>query len=70
MKKPAKRRPMPPLMSQVLEDIAEGRGAYHGCSGRSEHGGRTRTIAGLFDRGYISDESTVTDAGRAQLSKR
>ncbi|MFL1449186.1 hypothetical protein ACI77O_12395 [Pseudomonas tritici] len=69
MKKPAKPRAMSPLMSQVLRDIAEGRGGFHGCSGRSEYGGRSGTIVGLRVRGYISNDDALTEAGRAQLAK-
>lgn len=63
-KKAARPRPMSPLMTQVLFDISQGRGAYHGCSGRSEHGGRNGTIVGLASRGYITGNCELTDAGR------
>lgn len=68
MKKP-RLRPMSPLMMQVLKDIAAGRGAFHGCSGRSEHGGRHGTIVALAKRGYIAGNNELTDAGREQASK-
>ncbi|NVL49901.1 DUF2591 domain-containing protein [Pseudomonas syringae pv. actinidiae] len=63
-------RPMSPLMEQVLSHIAEGRGAYYGCSGRSEHGGRNGTIVGLTSRGYITGKCELTEAGRAILAGR
>lgn len=64
MKKKPRPRPMSPLMVQVLKDIAAGRGAFHGCSGQSEHGGRHGTIAALAKRGYIVGNNELTDAGR------
>lgn len=69
MKKKPSLRPMSPLMVQVLKDIAAGRGAYHGCSGRSEHGGRHGTIVALARRGYITGSCELTDAGREQVAK-
>lgn len=69
MKKKPNTRPMSPLMAQVLKDIAEGRGAFDGCSGRSEHGGRHGTIVGLAKRGFITGNYELTDAGREQVSE-
>ena len=56
-------------MVQVLKDIAAGRGAYHGCSGRSEHGGRHGTIVALAKRGLIAGNNELTEAGREQAPK-
>lgn len=69
MKKKPTHRPMSPLMEQVLKDISAGRGAFHGCSGRSEYGGRHGTIAALAKRGYIRGNGELTDAGREQVAK-
>lgn len=69
MKKKPMARPMSPLMAQVLKDIAAGRGAFHGCSGRSEHGGRHGTIVALAKRGFITGNNELTDAGREQIAK-
>lgn len=69
MKKKPIVRPMSPLMTQVLTDIAAGRGAFYGCSGRSEHGGRHGTIVGLANRGYINGNCELTDLGREFVEK-
>lgn len=69
MKKKPTQRPMSPLMVQVLKDIAAGRGAYHGCSGRSEHGGRHGTIVALAKRGLIADNNELTEAGSEEAAK-
>jgi hypothetical protein len=56
-------RPLSELMRQVMIDIDEGRGGFHGCSGRSEHGGRNGTLAGLAKRGLIDHQDALTAAG-------
>lgn len=56
------------LMFRVLRDIAEGRGAYHNCHGRSEHGGRTAVLAGLSRRRLIDCAGQVTPHGRELLA--
>lgn len=58
-----KERPMSDLMCRVLVDIADGRSAYHNCSGPSEQGGRSSTIAALLKRGYIDHIHQLTPAG-------
>lgn len=68
MMKKTSMRPMSPLMLQVLKDIAAGKGAFHGCSGRSEHGGRNGTIVALAKRGFITGSYELTDAGRVQIA--
>lgn len=69
MRKATKPRAMSPLMERVLTDIAEGRGAFHGCYGRSEHGGRTGTIAGLARRGFLDGRGDLTEAGRLHIEQ-
>ncbi|KQW19760.1 hypothetical protein ASC85_07880 [Pseudomonas sp. Root401] len=69
MRAPAKPRAMSPLMERVLSDIAEGRGAFYGCYGRSEHGGRTGTIAGLAKRGLLDGRGDLTEAGRLHIAQ-
>jgi hypothetical protein len=61
-------RPLSDLMRQVMADIAAGRGGYHGCNGRSEHGGRRGTLVGLATRGLIDHREELTAAGNEWLA--
>ena len=64
-----RKRPMSPLMSQVLKDIAAGRGGYYDCFGRSSYGGRSGTLLALRNRGLIDAENELTDAGRELIAQ-
>ena len=46
---------------------------YHGCSGRSQLGGRLATVQSLIDRKLITIRDgvwSVTDAGNVQIAAR
>lgn len=62
-------RPLTDLMRSVMADIAAGRGGFYGCDGRSEHGGRTGTLAGLGARGLIDHHQELTAAGHEWIAQ-
>jgi hypothetical protein len=58
------------LAQSVLVDIQQGRGAYHDCHGRSEHGGRQRVIMALYNRGLIDLDDEITEQGIELLKSK
>lgn len=47
-------------MRNVLKAIIDGKGLYHGCEGRSEHGGRDGTLYALRRRGMLDSQNNPT----------
>jgi hypothetical protein len=56
-------------MLGMLRNIAEGRQATYGLTGRSAHGGASGTLAALHRHGLLID-GQLTPAGRQALEKR
>ncbi len=58
-----------PSQRRVLENLAAGRRADSHCSGRSQFGGLTATVASLHRAGLM-DSKGITDAGREAISPK
>lgn len=56
------------VMALTGADTGHAMGVYYGCSGRSEFGGRHRTVIALTRAGLIDHEGNITPAGRVALS--
>ncbi len=60
-------RALSPAQIAVLHNLAAGRDSAHGLVGRSAHGAHYGVVASLMKRGLVSDDRTITDAGREVL---
>lgn len=68
----AKLGPVTPVMLSVLVLLVSGRDAFFGVRGRSEFGGRIRTLQALKRRGLIYHNAiqwTALDEGRRLVAK-
>lgn len=56
-------------MLQAMANLAAGRSAWHGISGKSAHGGMSGTISALHRRGWLTSRGELSASGRDALQK-
>jgi len=56
-------------MIAVLANLSNGKPAGAHCRSRSEHGGLQRVLLGLRNRGLITGDAAITDAGRVAFAE-
>lgn len=74
MRNPSKRKPartpsLTPTMRLALKNLADGLPPDNHCRGRSEFGGFNNTRAALIQRGWMTADHQLTDAGRTVIGR-